>query len=324
MKFRTEINPERSELSIAADNKIITLGSCFADNIAEKLTEHKFNIMQNPFGVLYNPVSIENSIKLTFDNRKFSREDLIFSDGEYHSFYHHSSFSSDNQNLVLERVNGGISRTKDFIETADVAIITFGTVWVYRFNETNQIVSNCHKLPAAEFTRQKLSLDETTKSIARSVRYLRMLNPQIKVVLTISPVRHWKDGAVENGRSKATLILAIEKIMQECADVYYFPSYEIILDDLRDYRFYDEDLVHPNQSAVNYIWEKFSETFFSDDTKVTLDEILKVVIASKHRIRNRNSKNSRKFIETTLKHIAELELKYPHIDFSDEKKHLSI
>ncbi len=323
MKFRTEIKPERSALSINPDSRIVTLGSCFADNIAEKLIEHKFNIMQNPFGVIYNPVSIENSIKLTFDNRKFSGNDLIFSNGEYHSFFHHSSFSSDNKDEILNKINSGISRTRDFILNADIAIITFGTVWVYRYNATNRIVSNCHKLPASEFTREKLSLDDTVKSIARSIKYLRMLNPHIQVVLTVSPVRHWKDGAVENGRSKATLILSVEKILQECADVFYFPSYEILLDDLRDYRFYDEDLVHPNMVAVNYIWEKFSDTFFSEDTKIELQEIYKVVVASKHRIRNRNSEETRNFIDKTLKRIEELELKYSHVDFTSEKENLS-
>jgi hypothetical protein len=324
MKFRTEIKPERSGLTIEPENRIVTLGSCFADNIAAKLIEHKFQIMQNPFGVIYNPVSIENSIKLTFDNWNFSGDDLIFSNGEYHSFYHHSSFSSENQDEILKKINSGISKTRDFILNADIAVITFGTVWVYRHKATNQIVSNCHKLPASEFTREKLSLDETVKSIARSVKYLRMMNPEIKVVLTVSPVRHWKDGAVENQRSKATLILAIEKILQECEGVFYFLSYEIVLDDLRDYRFYDEDLVHPNKLAVNYIWEKFSDTFFTDDTKIALHEISKVVAAAKHRIRNRNSEEARMFIHKTLNKIDGLERKYPHVDFSAEKKNLSM
>ncbi len=322
MKFRTEIFPEKSELKIKPEDKIVTFGSCFADNIAGKFIEYKFRTLKNPFGVLYNPVSIANSVKIIYDKKLFSEKDLIFHQGEYHSFYHHSSFSSDNPTDVIERINAGISSAHDFIKGANLIVLTFGTAWVYEYIETNKVVSNCHKIPANKFDRRKIDVRETTSAASRAIKLLKMINPELKILLTISPVRHWKDGAVENQRSKATLILAAEKLVEECDNVFYFPSYEIVIDDLRDYRFYSSDLVHPNNLAVEYIWEKFAEAYFPSETIAYLNEINKLKSAFNHKIRNRNTPETQLFIESTINKINAATNKYPHLNFAREMKRL--
>ena len=322
MKLRTEIFPEKSELKIKPEDKIVTFGSCFADNIAGKFIEYKFRTLKNPFGVLYNPVSIANSVKIIYDKKLFSEKDLIFHQGEYHSFYHHSSFSSDNPADVINRINAGISSAHDFIKGANLIVLTFGTAWVYEYIETNEVVSNCHKIPANKFNRRKIDVRETTSAASRAIKLLKMINPELKILLTISPVRHWKDGAVENQRSKATLILAAEKLVEECDNVFYFPSYEIVIDDLRDYRFYSSDLVHPNNLAVEYIWEKFAEAYFPSETIAYLSEINKIKSAFNHKIRNRNAPETQLFIESTINKINEATNKYPHLNFAREMKRL--
>ena len=322
MKFRTEIFPEKSELKIKPEDKIVTFGSCFADNIAGKFIEYKFRTLKNPFGVLYNPVSIANSVKIIYDKILFSEKDLIFHQGEYHSFYHHSSFSSDNPANVINRINAGISSAHNFIKGANLIVLTFGTAWVYEYIETNEVVSNCHKIPANKFNRRKIDVRETTSAASRAIKLLKMINPELKILLTISPVRHWKDGAVENQRSKATLILAAEKLVEECDNVFYFPSYEIVIDDLRDYRFYSSDLVHPNNLAVEYIWEKFAEAYFPSETIAYLSEINKIKSAFNHKIRNRNTPETQLFIESTINKINAATNKYPHLNFAREMKRL--
>ncbi len=320
MKLRTEIFPEKSELKIKPEDKIVTFGSCFADNIAGKFIEYKFRTLKNPFGVLYNPVSIANSVKIIYDKILFSEKDLIFHQGEYHSFYHHSSFSSDNPADVINRINAGISSAHDFIKGANLIVLTFGTAWVYEYIETNEVVSNCHKIPANKFDRRKIDVRETTSAASRAIKLLKMINPELKILLTVSPVRHWKDGAVENQRSKATLILAAEKLVEECDNVFYFPSYEIVIDDLRDYRFYSSDLVHPNNLAVEYIWEKFAEAYFPSETIAYLNEINKLKSAFNHKIRNRNTPETQLFIESTINKINTATNKYPHLNFARELK----
>ncbi len=322
MKFRTEIFPEKSGLQITPKSRVATFGSCFADNIARKFDGYKFNILQNPFGVLYNPVSIANAIKIIIDKKRFSEKDLIFYKGEYHSLYHHSSFSSQDADEIIRRINSAANSAYNFLSEANLLVITFGTAWVYEYNKTKEVVSNCHKIPASEFTRRKLDIRETAAAAARGIKLLRMINPGIKVLLTVSPVRHWKDGAVENQRSKATLLLAVEKLVAECESLFYFPSYEILMDDLRDYRFYEKDLVHPNDAAVDYIWEKFSETYFSGSTMNYLSEIKNLQKALNHKLRNRKSDEAKIFIDATVNKINKFVEKYPHADFSREMKKL--
>ncbi len=313
MKFRTEINIEPFDFKITHESKIATLGSCFADNIAEKLAYYRFDILQNPFGVLYNPASIANAIQLVFSKKIFTESDLIFHDGAFHSLFHHGDFSHEDAQICVEQINSALLRTETFLRETNTVILTFGTAFVYRHKERDVIVANCHKIPQSEFERFRLTVDEAAKEIARAVKYLKLLNENVRVVLTVSPVRHWKDGAAENQRSKATLILAIDKILRECSDVYYFPSYELVTDDLRDYRFYEADLLHPNKQAVEYIWEKFSEAFFDEETKRLLPRIEKIVKSLNHKPRNPESERHKKFLEKLQNEIDAIKKEFPHL-----------
>ena len=326
MKFRTEINLDKSKHPIDHDKKIVTIGSCFAQNIGEYFKHFRFNVMCNPFGVLYNPISIFNSFNLTLDKETFSQDDLIEANGEWHSFYHHSDFSHHDHKICLEKINSGIKAAFDFLSKTDVVIITYGTAYVYRHIEQNIVVSNCHKIPTNEFEHYRLSLDETKKAIEQTINLLKAANKNIRIIFTVSPVRHWKDGAVNNQLSKSTLLLAVDEIIKSNKNCEYFPSYEIVMDDLRDYRFFDSDLLHPNRIATDYIWEKFSSTMLSDNCLSTMNEVEKIVKSREHRVRNVKSENHQTFIKANIEKIKTLRKKHPHLNLSEDesyfRKHL--
>jgi len=319
MKFRTEINIEESLLKIEHKHKIITIGSCFAENIGAKFGDYRFNILDNPFGVLYNPVSIYNAVKIISDNKIFTEDELIFEQGEWHSFYHHSDFSHHDLNTCLSKINSKMVETRKFISDADEIVITFGTAFVYKYLESGEVVSNCHKIPANKFERYRIGMYEVREFILSTVELLKELKPDIKIILTLSPVRHTKDGFVENQISKSILLLAIQEIVDENDSVFYFPSYEIMLDDLRDYRFYAEDLVHPNKIAIDYIWEKFVETYCTEDCINLMKEIEKISKAEKHIVRNISSEKHQQFLKNQLNLIQRLENENPYLNLNEDK-----
>ena len=319
MKFRTELNIENSLLKIEHKHKIITIGSCFAENIGAKFSDYRFNILDNPFGVLYNPVSIYNAVKIISDNKIFTEDELIFEQGEWHSFYHHSDFSHHDLNTCLSKINSKMVETRKFISDADEIVITFGTAFVYKYLESGEVVSNCHKIPANKFERYRIGMYEVREFILSTVELLKELKPDIKIILTLSPVRHTKDGFVENQISKSILLLAIQEIVDENDSVFYFPSYEIMLDDLRDYRFYAEDLVHPNKIAIDYIWEKFVETYCTEDCINLMKEIEKISKAEKHIVRNISSEKHQQFLKNQLNLIQRLENENPYLNLNEDK-----
>jgi len=321
MKFRTELNIEKSLLKIEHKHKIITIGSCFAENIGAKFSDYRFNILDNPFGVLYNPVSIYNAVKIISDNKIFTEDELIFEQGEWHSFYHHSDFSHHDLNICLSKINSKMVETRKFMSDADEIVITFGTAFVYKYLESGEVVSNCHKIAADKFERYRIGMYEAREFILSTVELLKELKPNIKIILTLSPVRHSKDGFVENQISKSILLLAIQEIVDENDSVFYFPSYEIMLDDLRDYRFYAEDLVHPNKIAIDYIWEKFVETYCTEDCIKLMKEIEKISKGRQHRVRNIHSAKNKLFLQNQLKLITKLENENPHLYLEDDKEY---
>ncbi len=318
MKFRTEIEIEKSHLTIEHKHKILTIGSCFAENIAEYFKANRFNVLGNPFGVLYNPVSIYNSLKFAVNKKQFNESDLIQHQSEWHSFYHHSDFSNHDKNHVLEVINNSINLTNAFIKSADVIIITYGTSYVYEHLDNNIIVSNCHKIPQKEFSHYRLSFQQTVDAIKKAINLIQEINPEVKFVLTVSPVRHWKDGANNNQLSKANLLLAINEIINSESNTSYFPSYEIMMDDLRDYRFYNSDLVHPNKMATDYIWEKFITSLCSDKCLQTMKEVSKIVSARNHRVRNSNSDEHQKFVSSMIGKIEILHKKHNYLELTDD------
>ena len=321
MKFRTELNIPKSPTPIEHSEKILTIGSCFAENIAGYFRELKFNVTANPFGVLYNPVSILNSFRILKEGRKFNDDDLVYEQGEWHSFYHHSDFSYHDKNLCLSTINTKIAEVSGKLKSIDRVIITYGTSFVYEHKEKEIIVSNCHKIPAKEFSKYKLELDEVIENAEESVKLLTEINPNIQILFTVSPVRHWQDGAVDNQISKSCLILAVAEVVKKNENCEYFPSYEIMMDDLRDYRFYESDLLHPNRMATDYIWELFSSSKLSESCNLLMAEISKITKAAKHRIRNPHSDTTRKFAELNLDVIERLQLSNKHLNLDSEKKY---
>jgi len=323
MKFRTEIFPENPSFKIEHGNRIITFGSCFAENIADYFAESKFEVFPNPFGVLYNPVSILNSIKIIKSEKEFAKDDLFFDQSEWHSFFHHSDFSHHDHEECLHRINKTTSETNKKMKEADVIIFTFGTAFVYELKETGQVVSNCHKIPGEKFNRRLLSLHEIEKSLTEIIETVREINSNVKLILTVSPVRHWKDGAVNNQLSKAALLLAVNNAIKNYHACDYFPSYEILIDDLRDYRYYEKDLLHPNEIATDYIWEKFSLVYFSEDCKNASKEISKLISSVNHKPRNIHSGKHQAFVKKQIEYLFRLKEKYPYADFSAEEKTLN-
>ena len=321
MKFRTEITPSKSELQIEHKDSVITFGSCFAKNISEYFQFYRFNVMRNPFGVLYNPVSVLNAVKSLEEQKVFSEEDLVYHQDEWHSFYHHSDFSNHKKEECLNSINNRIKSAAEFLRKANVIIITFGTAFVFKHMEKDIIVSNCHKIPSSQFTRFRLSLQQAIENIDSIVDVISKLNSKAQIVFTLSPVRHWRDGAVENQLSKATLLLAINNVVSANSNCFYFPSYEIVMDDLRDYRYYESDMLHPNKIATDYIWEKFSETHFSEKWLSAMNEIRVVAEARMHRPRNIKSDAHQKFLKKQIKLIDQLELKYSHLNLEEDKNY---
>jgi lysophospholipase L1-like esterase len=296
MNFQTivPLNKETRN-SIDYNAKILLLGSCFSENIGDKLNYFKFQTSQNPFGILFHPKAIENLVTNAINEKKYLPEDLIFQNEHWHSFDAHSSLSTTDKNELLANLNSAIIATNKKLKEATHIIITLGTSWVYRFIETDVIVANCHKIPQKKFLKTLLSVDEITKSLKTTISHLKSVNKNIHILFTVSPVRHLKDGFTENMQSKSHLITAIHSIMKT-KNSSYFPSYEIMMDELRDYRFYAEDMIHPNKTAINYIWERFAETRISESSKLTMKEVETIQKGISHRPFNENSEQHQKFL----------------------------
>ena len=321
IRFRSEIPLPQYNFKIEHHHKIFTLGSCFATNIADRLRRFRFDVLDNPFGVLYNPVSVLNAMKITQSKRQFGKKDLIFYDAQWHSFYHHSDFSHPNADHCLRAINDNLRQTKHFLSAADIAIITYGTAYVYRYFKTQQIVSNCHKIPAAEFEHFRLSLKEIRDSIHKTVETIQKINPELRIIFSVSPIRYLKEGFRENQLSKSLLLLAVDDVIEKKERCFYFPAYEIVMDDLRDYRFYEANLTHPNDLAVDYIWQVFSRSFFSRDCFRIMEQVEKVVQAYHHRPQKPHTEKHKQFLLNQLNFAEQLQRQYPHLDLEKEMEH---
>jgi len=293
--FQTKIEIPPTPLSITYTDAVMTLGSCFAENIGRKMEEICFDTEVNPFGVLYNPVSIINSIELLLDNKQFTPDDIFESRSLWHSFSHSSLFSAVSVEGCLDKINSRMTLASNFIRKANVLLITFGTAWIFEERKSGRVVSNCHKLPAAEFVRRRLSVEEIVTNYSHLVDTLSVKLPNLQLIFSVSPIRHWKDGAHENNLSKSTLLLAINELQKRFDQVHYFPAYEIQLDELRDYRFFASDMLHPSEVAVDYIWQRFSETYFDTATQDIKKEVEQLVSDLSHRPLQPDSEEFRKF-----------------------------
>ncbi|MBN1112963.1 MAG: GSCFA domain-containing protein [Bacteroidales bacterium] len=320
MIFRTEVNSDISESKIDYNTSLFFIGSCFSDNIGGKVKSFKFNTVTNPFGVLYNPTSVRNALEIIMAKDYFVESDLENHNGLWLSFYHHGSFSDVDKTIVLSKINKAIDEAHNRLKTAKFLFITFGTARVYERKGVGNVVANCHKLPENNFTRRLLPVDSIVRDYNVFLQQLKKFNPDINVVFTVSPVRHWKDGAHGNQISKSTLLLAINNIVENNTDTSYFPSYEIVIDDLRDYRFYKSDMLHPSDEAVEYIWEKFQDSFITNQTKAVIGRAQKLTNAALHRPFNPNTDQHQKFIKSALQKIEIFEKEFPLANFDEEKK----
>lgn len=315
--FRTVIELPDGDFQIEHSDRVFFAGSCFAENMARRMRRSKFNLSCNPFGVLYNPLSIADMFGTLESRKVFSESDLIPSHDNslWCSFSFHGSFSGEEPYEVLRQMNGAVDQGADAVEVADIVVITFGTAWVYQLLDTEHIVANCHKFPESIFSRRLLLAEEIVD------RYVDLIETTLKnsrIILTVSPIRHLSDGLHENTISKSVLHLAVQELVNRYDRVSYFPAYEIQIDDLRDYRFYADDMLHPSNLAIDYIWSKFSDGLFSQDTKDLIVECEKITKAQSHRPFNPASPAHLKFRESVTSRILKLQEEAPHIDFSSE------
>lgn len=314
MKLRTEIKPLNHKNLIAHGSPVVFMGSCFSDNIGGRLRAGLFDVMVNPFGTLYNPASIASSLSDIIESRTFGENDIFEYDGRFHSFSHHSSFSGRDRDVVLNRINQGIGFSAQVLRNASVLFVTFGTAYVFTHAESGMVVSNCHKLPADEFIRRCLPVDEIVQLWTWIIERLRQYNEKLRIVFTVSPIRHLADGAHGNQLSKSTLLLAIDRLCRIFSDIIYFPAYEILIDDLRDYRFYASDMTHPSEVAVDYIYELFSKSFFSDETIKLAGECEKLTKRLQHRPMTDDVAAIERFNSETLKIKDTMLSVYPFLE----------
>lgn len=299
--FRTQIPIEKYAFPMDYHSEIFLIGSCFTENISKKFDYFKLKNHANPFGILFHSLAIHNVLEKASQQISFNENDVFFHNELWHSFDVHSEFSSTDKNQLLEQLNQTLSETKLALENSTHIIITLGTSWVYRHIQTSEIVANCHKVPQKEFTKELLSIEQITESLERIVS----LFSDKKIIFTISPVRHIKDGFFENNVSKSNLFVALQQVLSE--NINYFPSYEIVMDELRDYRFFSEDMLHPNQIAVDYIWERFSKNYLSEEALNISKEIDSIQKALNHKPFNPTTEAHQKFVAATQQRIEKLE-----------------
>lgn len=306
MRFRTEVNIKPSKEKIGIEDCIFTLGSCFSDEMALKLKTGQIQVFENPFGTLFHPVAIKNALQRIVNQKLYVQSDLAQNGEIYFSWDHYTGFDSENPEKTLSGINNQILQAHAFLKKASWVFITYGTSWVYELLAGNRIVANCHKIPQQQFRKRILTLKEIEEAITETIKTLKEISPKIRILISLSPVRHSKDGMTENQRSKALLLTALYNVVSRCEDCVYLPIYEIMMDDLRDYRFYKEDLIHPNEPAIEYIWEKFSEAYLDDSTRVFISENQKISRALGHHVKDKNS-NAYKIFRKNLQEKIELQ-----------------
>ncbi len=324
MQFTTKIPVQKSHFPIDYDSKIMLLGSCFAENMGKKFDYFKFQATTNPFGIIFNAVSLERLIRRAVENRTFTENDIFFHNDLWHCYEVHSELSNADKEEFLSNLNSILESTHRHIASLTHCIITLGTSWVYRNIETNEIVANCHKVSQKQFIKELLSINQIEESLQSIISLIHLVNPNCNFIFTVSPVRHIKDGFAENTQSKAHLITALHSILNKKFSTSleltnqnrnYFPSYEIMMDELRDYRFYAEDMLHPNQTAIDYIWIQFFENYISESVFGLMNEICSIQKGLQHRPFNPNTESHKKFVLTLEEKMKKVKERLPDILF---------
>ncbi len=324
MKFHFEFDIKRAPKRIQHPQKLMLMGSCFTENIGEKLRRHKFEVLENPNGILFNPVSVVEAIESFLTQPVFTEADIFLHNETWHSWKHHSRFSGMTAADCLTKINSAISEAHQYLKHADHLMITLGSAWLYTLTEAapsaipGSVAANNHKAPAGWFQKRLMTAAETKILLGNMIRKLLAFNPRLQIIFTISPVRHLREGVVENNRSKAVLIQAVHELVEDFEQLYYFPAYELVIDDLRDYRFYAEDLVHPNYHATQYVWEKFTDACMSEETIQLMKEIAELNLAFQHKPFNPATQQHQQFMMASARKAQLLQEKYPFLDLAKE------
>jgi hypothetical protein len=330
MQFQLPINIKPPDDKINYRDKILLIGSCFTEHIGNSLSELKFSVLQNPNGILFDPRSVCYSLMSYIENKKYKQDDLFYLNEVWNSWEHHSRFSNISAEQSLKSINDSQQQAHDFLKGADWLVITLGSSFSYRltseFSKVSPVgedlegagVANCHRAPSQWFNKYLLSVDETISLLDNAYHRLKQFNPKVKIIFTISPVRHIRDGVIENNRSKARLIEAVHHMVNKFTGLHYFPAYELVIDVLRDYRFYDIDMVHPNYPATEFVMEKFRENFIDEESQHLMDEIRKIVIARKHKAFQPETNAHKIFLKANFEKTKELQSKYSFLDLKDE------
>lgn len=324
MKWSTHIPIKEDKGYLKHDSPMLFIGSCFADNIGTYLQKAKFAIELNPYGTLYNPESIAMAIERLISGEEYTTEELQRSGDIWYSYHHHGKFSTTSAATTLQGINQSFKRCSTMMKRCERLIVTFGTAYVYRLKSNGKTVANCHKQPSTLFTRTRLQVEEIVACWEKILSQLASHAPQCQVLFTVSPIRHMSDGAHDNQLSKSTLLLAIDELCQrhgnQCS---YFPAYEIVLDELRDYRFYDEDMVHPSSQAVSYIYERLSDTYFTEETRSLAERCLKIDRSLHHRpINGTDNEAYRSFARKLVEQMQETERAHAGISYRNEIEEL--
>lgn len=315
MELRTQVPIRNYDHQIDFTSRIMCLGSCFSTHISDKLFYNGFQVKSNPFGIFFHTLAIEKLIQNALNQKCYDESDVFFLNERWHCFDAHSDISNSDKDEILSDLNRISEQTAGDIVNATHITITLGTSWCYRNEISGEVVANCHKVPQNEFKKHLLSVAEIKACLINVTSLIRFKNPKVKFIFTVSPVRHIKDGIVENQRSKSNLIVALHNFLDDNSDVFYFPSYEIMMDELRDYRFYTDDMLHPTSLAINYIWEIFSKHLICKTTTADQNEIRAIRSSLLHRPFNPSSDAHQKFLAQLRSRIAAIQTIYPHLVF---------
>jgi len=321
IKFRTEIGKLTYPFHIQYGDKTILMGSCFSNHVGAKLEKYKFGVLSNPLGIIFNPISIAQSLEYIIGENKLKLSQLKFRDNLWHHFDFHGSFSHPEKEVVLSEIHQQILASAKYLKKADFLFITFGTADIFALKNNRQVVANNHKFPIDDFVKMSLEVEEIVERYRKLIKKILSINSKLKIVYTISPVRYIRDGLIENQKSKATLLLAVDQLVDGDRS-FYFPSYEIFNDDLRDYRFYKEDLIHPSEEGINYTWNIFVNSFMNESTQLLQKEIKRYVKSINHRPIHEKSKNHQNFLLELEKDLIAFKQVNPGIDFSKELQYL--
>lgn len=319
MKFILDIDIKSPPVTISYQHKILVVGSCFTEHIGGRLSDLKFNVLENPNGILFDPLSVAFSLSSYIKNTQYNENDLVHLNEVYQSWQHHSRFSGLVKEDVLSAINLSQQTAHQFLKEADWLIITLGSAFYYELADTHLPVANCHRAPSQTFNKKLARTNDIVSIYASLINELKKFNPQLKIIFTISPVRHIRDGVVENNRSKARLIEAVHTLVDYYENAFYFPAYELVIDVLRDYRFFDVDLVHPNYASTEFVFEKFTSTFIDEGAQHLMNELRKITSAFKHKAFHPSSEAHKKFLQKNLEHLQHLKTKYPFIDLDIEE-----